>query len=181
MRQKLEPGVFAPRCITSLTAPQPSRVIGESDYVRVGYRALRLEPLDREPSRLEAVMTWRTRIVRLKTSNRRTVGYGTTFPPTAASDCHAAGRYGTVTTAFFRTVFRARSGRRAPVVGRVSMDLVTIDVTDIRDAASGMTWSFSVARGKRRSALKRSLKDRYNLVRSLSARQLTCAEAVPFR
>jgi alanine racemase len=28
-------------------------------------------------------------------------------------------------------------GRRAPVVGRVSMDLVTIDVTDISDAAVG--------------------------------------------
>ena len=28
-------------------------------------------------------------------------------------------------------------GRRAPVVGRVSMDLVTIDVTGIRDASLG--------------------------------------------
>ena len=28
-------------------------------------------------------------------------------------------------------------GKRAPVVGRVSMDLVTIDVTDIADAAVG--------------------------------------------
>ncbi|HKR64342.1 MAG TPA: alanine racemase C-terminal domain-containing protein, partial [Thermoanaerobaculia bacterium] len=102
------------------------------DYARVGI-ALYTPP--REP-----VMRWRTEIVRLKElPPGHAVGYGTTFHTTRAS------RIATLPVGYADGYSRRLSnrgevlvrGERAPVVGRVSMDLVTIDVTDIPQAAVG--------------------------------------------
>ena len=89
---------------------------------------------------LEPVLRWRTEIVRLKElPPGHAIGYGTTFHTTRAS------RIATLPVGYadgYNRRFSNRGevlvrGRRAPVVGRVSMDLVTIDVTDIEDAALG--------------------------------------------
>jgi alanine racemase len=82
----------------------------------------------------DRVMRWRTEIVRLKTLPRgAAIGYGTTFHTGRES------RIATIPVGYadgYRRVLSNNAevlvrGKRAPVVGRVSMDLVTIDVTDI--------------------------------------------------
>jgi alanine racemase len=70
-----------------------------------------------------------------------TVGYGATWRAAAAT------RIGTVAIGYADGVFRARAnagwtlvrGRRAPLVGRVSMDAISIDLTEVPDAAVGDT------------------------------------------
>lgn len=141
MRQRLEPAVVrAPLHHIANSAATVRGVIGESDFVRVGLSLYGGEPLDREQSRLEPIMTWRTRIARLKTLQAgEAVGYGTTFHTSRSS------RIATLPVGYADGYDRLLSncgfvlvrGRRAPVVGRVSMDLVTVDVTDIQDAAVG--------------------------------------------
>lgn len=85
----------------------------------------------------DRVMRWRTEIVRLKTLPRGSaVGYGTTFHTARES------RIATLPVGYADGYRRTLSnnaevlvrGKRAPVVGRVSMDLVTIDVTDVEAA-----------------------------------------------
>jgi alanine racemase len=68
-----------------------------------------------------------------------TVGYGSTFHTTRPSRIATlpvgyADGYDRLLSNNAEVVIR---GKRAPVVGRVSMDLVTIDVTDIADASAG--------------------------------------------
>jgi alanine racemase len=86
------------------------------------------------------VLRWRTEIMRLKELPAgHAVGYGTTFHAKRLS------RIATLPVGYADGYDRLLSnnadvlvrGKRVPVVGRVSMDLVTIDVTDIRDAAIG--------------------------------------------
>ena len=86
------------------------------------------------------VMRWRTEIARLKTLPKgHAIGYGTTFHTTRES------RIATLPVGYADGFNRLQSnngtvlvkGQRAPIVGRVSMDLVTIDVTDIPGAALG--------------------------------------------
>jgi alanine racemase len=116
------------------------RGIAPGDLARVGIALYGAEPLDRESPRLEPVMRWRTEIARLKDlPTGHAVGYGASFHTTRPS------RIATLPVGYadgYRRGLSNRSevlvrGKRAPVVGRVSMDLVTIDVTDIRDAAVG--------------------------------------------
>jgi alanine racemase len=85
-------------------------------------------------------MRWRTEIARLKRLPAgHAVGYGETFHTTRDSDI------ATLPVGYADGYNRLLSnrghvlvhGRRAPVVGRVSMDLVTIDVTDIESVAVG--------------------------------------------
>ncbi len=92
------------------------------------------------PIQLQPILRWRTEIVRLKDlPPGHAIGYGTTFHTTRAS------RIATLPVGYADGYSRRFSnrgevlvrGRRAPVVGRVSMDLVTIDVTDIDDATLG--------------------------------------------
>jgi alanine racemase len=86
------------------------------------------------------VLRWRTEIARLKDlPPGHAVGYGTTFHTGRAS------RIATLPVGYADGYNRRLSnrgevlvrGQRAPVVGRVSMDLVTIDVTGIPEAAVG--------------------------------------------
>lgn len=139
MLQFLEPvGVRTPLHHIANSAATVRGVIGASDFVRVGLSLYGAEPLDWERSRLEPVMTWRTRIARLKTLEAgEAVGYGTTFHTSRRS------RIATLPVGYADGYDRLLSncgsvlirGRRAPVVGRVSMDLVTVDATDIQEAA----------------------------------------------
>ena len=89
---------------------------------------------------LKAVLSWQTRIIQLKRVAAGTsVGYGRTF---------VAKRNSVIATLpvgyadGYRRLFSNRAqvlvrGKRAPVVGRVSMDLTTIDVTDIKNVQQG--------------------------------------------
>jgi alanine racemase len=116
------------------------RGITPGEYVRTGLALLGAAPLDVDSPRLEPLMRWRTEIVRLKELPAgHGIGYGTTFH-TSRPSCIAtlpvgyADGYGRRLSNRGDVLVR---GRRVPVVGRVSMDLVTIDVTDVPDAAPG--------------------------------------------
>jgi alanine racemase len=109
----------------------------EGDYVRVGVALFGAEVVG---ERLEPLLRWRTEIARLKDLPPDSgVGYRTTFHTTRPS------RIATLPVGYADGYDRQLSnnadvlvrGRRAPVVGRVSMDLLTIDVTDIPEARFG--------------------------------------------
>lgn len=132
-------GLSAPRHHVANSAAT-ARGITHGDYVRVGIALYGAEPLDVSSPRFEPVMRWRTAIARLKElPPGHAIGYGTTFHTTRAS------RIATLPVGYadgYRRELSNRGevlvrGKRAPVVGRVSMDLVTIDVTDIRNAEVG--------------------------------------------
>jgi alanine racemase len=116
------------------------RGITPGDYARTGIALYGAEALDAHSPRLEPVLRWRTAIGRLKELRAgHAVGYGTTFHTARPS------RIATLPVGYADGYHRGLSnrgevlvrGRRVPVVGRVSMDLVTIDVTDVAEAAIG--------------------------------------------
>jgi alanine racemase len=137
-------GVSAPKKHLANSAATV-RGVAIADFVRVGLALLGAEPLDNvgkgvSPSRLEPVMRWRTEIARLKTLPPNSgIGYGVSFRTTRES------RIATLPVGYADGYSRLLSnngevlvrGKRAPVVGRVSMDLVTIDVTDLPDVRFG--------------------------------------------
>jgi alanine racemase len=90
--------------------------------------------------RLKPVLAWKTRIVQLKRSPAGTsIGYGRTFV-TKRNSLIATLPVGYADG--YRRLLSNRAhvlvrGKRAPVVGRVSMDLTTVDVTDIRNVQQG--------------------------------------------
>jgi alanine racemase len=133
-------GLSAPLHHRANSAATVRGLVKPGEYVRTGLSLYGAEPLDAGESRLEPVMRWRTEILRLKElPPGHGVGYGLTFRTKRPS------RIATLPVGYADGYDRALSnkgdilvrGRRAPVVGRVSMDLVTIDVTDISDAALG--------------------------------------------
>ncbi|HJQ70338.1 MAG TPA: alanine racemase [Blastocatellia bacterium] len=117
---------------------------GQANLVRLGgvlYGLWRdvtnptVKPLDWRP-----VLSLHTRIIMLKTVPAGTpIGYGGTFVTRRES------RIATLAIGYEDGLRRGLSnrghaivgGRLAPIAGRVSMDLTTIDVTDIPDAATG--------------------------------------------
>lgn len=120
-------GIDAPLHHVANSAATLRGLVRPGDYARVGIALFTLTP----------VMRWRTEIVRLKTLPRgAAIGYGTTFHTSRES------RIATLPVGYadgYRRAFSNNAdvlvrGRRAPVVGRVSMDLVTIDVTDVEAA-----------------------------------------------
>jgi len=134
-----EAGIDPPRHHAANSAATV-RGITPGDYVRTGIALLGAAPLDVDSPRLEPLMRWRTEIVRLKELPAgHGIGYGTTFHTTRPS------RIATLPVGYADGYSRRFSNRgevlvrglRAPVVGRVSMDLVTIDVTGIPEAAAG--------------------------------------------
>jgi alanine racemase len=93
-----------------------------------------------EPFNLHPVMSLHSRIIMLKTVPSGTsLGYGLSHTTTRES------RIATIPIGYADGVRRAHSnngrvivrGLFAPIVGRVSMDLTIIDVTDVADAALG--------------------------------------------
>jgi alanine racemase len=134
-----EAGIDAPKHHAANSAAT-MRGITPGDYVRTGIVLYGAEPLDNDARRLEPLMRWRTAIARLKELPAGSaIGYGTTFHTTRVS------RIATLPVGYADGYNRRLSnrgevlvrGRRVPVVGRVSMDLVTIDVTDVEDATLG--------------------------------------------
>lgn len=133
-----EAGVRAPMHHESNSAAT-MRGFTHADFVRVGISLYGGEALDFDSPRLEPVMRWRTEIARLKDlPPGHAIGYGTTFHTKRAS------RIATLPVGYADGYNRRLSnrgevlvsGKRVPVVGRVSMDLTTIDVTDV-DAEVG--------------------------------------------
>ena len=115
-------------------------LVEPGEFVRVGLALYGAESLDAGTSRLEPVMRWRTEIMRLKElPPGHAVGYGMTFRT------HRPSRIATLPVGYADGYNRLLSnkgevlvrGKRAPIAGRVSMDLVTIDVTDIPSASLG--------------------------------------------
>jgi alanine racemase len=132
-------GVSAPRHHVANSAAT-MRGMTPGDFARVGIALYGAEPLDAHSPRLEPLMRWRTAIARSKElPPGHAIGYGTTFHTKRAS------LIATLPVGYADGYRRDLSnqgevlvrGKRAPVVGRVSMDLVTIDVTDIAEAAVG--------------------------------------------
>ena len=92
----------------------------------------------RTPIELEPALTWKTRIAQIKqVPEGALVGYGCSWKATRAS------RLAILPVGYAEGYDRALSGvahvlvrgRRAPVRGRICMNITIIDVTDIPDAA----------------------------------------------
>ncbi len=134
-----EAGVDAPKHHAANSAAT-MRGITPGDYVRTGIALYGAEPLDVNSPKLEPLMRWRTAVARLKElPPGHAIGYGTTFVTKRASliatlPVGYADGYNRRLSNRGEVIVR---GQRAPVVGRVSMDLVTIDVTDVPDVQVG--------------------------------------------
>jgi alanine racemase len=135
-----ESGIEAPLHHFANSAATLRGLVRPGDFARVGMALYGPRRIETAAGTIEPVLRWRTEIVRLKELPAgHPVGYGTTFHTTRPS------RIATLPVGYADGYDRLLSnngdvlvrGRRAPVVGRVSMDLVTIDVTDIRDAVAG--------------------------------------------
>lgn len=144
-RRLLEGYGFAPRWIHQAnSAAAHAYPSARGNLVRLGgvlYGLWRdstrtdVAPLDWRP-----VLTWKTAIMLVKTVPAGTpLGYGCTFVTERES------RIATLPVGYEDGLRRALSGRgevlvrgkRAPIVGRVSMDLTLVDVTDVADATVG--------------------------------------------
>ena len=115
-------------------------LVRPGEWVRCGIALYGGEALDLDPSRLEPVMRWRTEVMRLKELPQgHPVGYGLTFRTKRPS------RIATLPAGYADGYNRLLSnkgevlvrGNRVPVVGRVSMDLITIDVTGVPEVSIG--------------------------------------------
>lgn len=125
---------------TSNSAATMRGLVRPGDYARIGLALFGGAPVDGTDERLEPVMTLRSRVARVKAIRPgEVVGYGATF--TARRHTILA----TVPIGYADGYDRLLSnrgvalvrGQRVPVVGRVSMDLITLDVTDVDVVAVG--------------------------------------------
>jgi alanine racemase len=135
-----ERGIDAPVHHLANSAATLRRLVRPGDFARVGIALYGPQRIETAAGTIEPVLRWRTEILRLKELPAcHAIGYGTTFHTTRPS------RIATLPVGYADGYDRSLSnnadvlvrGRRAPVVGRVSMDLVTIDVTDIEGVAAG--------------------------------------------
>lgn len=135
-----EAGIDAPIHHFANSAATLRGLVRPGDFARVGIALYGPAPITIATGTIEPVLRWRTEIMRLKELPAgHAVGYGTTFHTTRPS------RIATLPVGYADGYDRLLSnnaevlirGQRAPVVGRVSMDLVTIDVTGIPTAAVG--------------------------------------------
>lgn len=112
-----------------------------ADMVRPGLMLYGLQPSPGTPcAELQPVLSWVTEVAALHRHRiGETIGYGRTF--TAARDTLAAtlpvGYGDGMPWSRANTGWVLIRGRRAPVIGRVSMDQTTVDVTDIDGIALG--------------------------------------------
>ncbi len=106
---------------------------GEFNLSRPGLAVYGIHPLGR-PSELEPALSWKTQVVFLRDHRKgAAIGYGGTWRAPVRS------RIATLPVGYndgYRYAFSSKAdvivrGRRARVVGRVSMDYVMVDVTSI--------------------------------------------------
>ncbi len=112
------------------------------DLVRPGIGLYGGSPNPGDPKGFEAVVTWHAQVIELqqvRTGN--TIGYGGSY----VAPHHLS--IATIGVGYADGYLRALSGRgevlvegqRCPIVGRVSMDLITVDVSTVEDIKEG-TW-----------------------------------------
>lgn len=135
-----ELGISAPLHHTANSAAIMRGLVEPGDWVRAGIALYGAEPMDVGQERLEPVLRWTARIARLKwILEGEPVGYGCTWRAPRRS------LIATVTAGYADGYPRRLGGqaevlvrgRRAPVVGRISMDLITLDVTGLEEVAAG--------------------------------------------
>lgn len=118
----------------------------KSDLARPGVALFGGNPFDQVPSPVEAVVTLRARIVQVRTVRAgQTIGYGATF--TADRDMRTAIVGIGYSDGYMRSLGNCGiaevNGRRVPVVGRVSMDLLCLDVSGI-DGVAADDWAVMI-------------------------------------
>jgi len=133
-------GIDAPQHHFANSAATLRGLVRPGDFARVGLALYGPSRIETSAGVIEPLMRWRTEIMRLKELPAgHAIGYGTTFHTKRPS------RIATLPVGYADGYSRLQSnngevlvrGQRAPVVGRVSMDLVTIDVTGVPNAAPG--------------------------------------------
>ena len=113
------------------------------EMVRAGIVLYGLYPsdqIDRETLTLKPAMSWYSRVSHVKTlESGREISYGGTFvtqKPTRVATVsvgYADGYRRTLSNRFYVLIH----GKRAPILGRVCMDLMMVDITDIPQVAVG--------------------------------------------
>ena len=117
-------------------------LLGKTDIVRLGIVLYGLKPdtSNQLPDRVRPVLTWKTVVSMVKNVNAdEYIGYGRTYR------AERERRIATLTTGYADGYDRHLSnkghvlihGKEAPIVGRVCMDQMTVDVTDIPDVKMG--------------------------------------------
>jgi len=115
------------------------------DLARPGIALYGANPFRRAPSPVEPVVTLRAQILKLRDIDAgATVGYGASFVADTKMRVavvgigYADGYHRSLSNCGIAEV----TGRRVPVVGRVSMDLVCLDVTELaRDGVAEGDWA----------------------------------------
>jgi alanine racemase len=114
------------------------------DMVRVGIGIYGLWPSKetylsciqekREPVDIKPVLTWKTRVVQTKdVPEGAFIGYGCTYKTTRPTKLAVipVGYYDGYDRLLSNASYVLIAGKRAPVRGRVAMNFITVDVTDI--------------------------------------------------
>ncbi|MBK18266.1 MAG: alanine racemase [Rhodospirillaceae bacterium] len=110
------------------------------DLVRPGAAIYGLQPIKNESNNIGQVINLKGKIIQTRVvDTNSTVGYGATYKTARKSRlATVALGYG---DGYFRTLGNSGCGyigtTRVPIVGRISMDLVTFDITDVPDAQCG--------------------------------------------
>jgi len=136
-----EVGLRPPVVHAANTALLQRRPDARYDLVRPGIGLYGIAPsASLRDARLAAALTWKTQVAQIHdVTEDDTVGYGRAWRAPRPS------RIATIPVGYADGFRRAPQtwrhvlvrAREAPVVGRVSMDMATIDVTDIPDARQG--------------------------------------------
>jgi alanine racemase len=110
------------------------------DMIRPGIALYGVNPLPERPNHFDPVLSWKSRVVFVKEiPPGTTLSYGATF--TAQESMRVA----TVAVGYGDGLFRKLSnrgqvlagGRRCPILGRVTMDQILVDVTRLDSIAPG--------------------------------------------
>ncbi len=127
---------------------------GTYDAVRIGIAAYGVSPIAREslPGALRPVLSAHATVVQVKEVHPgERVGYGGTWQarrPTRLA-LLPVGYDGGVDGRLSNRGSVLLGGRKAPIVGRVSMDYTTVDVTDVPDARTGSRATLIGRQGRR--------------------------------